>query len=128
MPADARSDTRHERIQPAVGEKSDYSAEQGRLTVSAVPSTIEQPAVAEPRDGAAQLLVLGCYVLAAVAMTGRLWLDPAGRMQLGDRAGRAAGREPDVEKRDVPSGRAPPEPCGHATKMQNGWPARSAKT
>jgi len=56
--------------------------------VSAVPSTIEQPAVAEPRQprgGAAQLLVLGCYVLAAVAMTGRLWLDPAGRMQLGDR-------------------------------------------
>ena len=56
--------------------------------MSAVPSTIEQPAVAEPRQprgGAAQLLVLGCYVLAAVAMTGRLWLDPAGRMQLGDR-------------------------------------------
>ncbi|HTZ25269.1 MAG TPA: hypothetical protein VMC83_14860 [Streptosporangiaceae bacterium] len=57
--------------------------------MDAVPSTIEQPAVAEParpRDSpAARLVVLGCYLLGAVAMTGRLWLDPAGRMQVGDR-------------------------------------------
>ena len=56
--------------------------------MGAVPSTIEQPAVAEPRQPrggvAALLLVLGCYVLGAVAMTWRLWLDPAGRMQAGD--------------------------------------------
>jgi hypothetical protein len=56
--------------------------------VSAVPSTIEQPAVAPPRQPgagvAAHLLVLGCFVLGAVAMTWRLWLDPTGRLQAGD--------------------------------------------
>jgi hypothetical protein len=29
-------------------------------------------------------LVVGCYLIAALAVTGRLWIDPAGRMQAGD--------------------------------------------
>jgi len=30
-------------------------------------------------------LVVACYLLGAVVITGRLWIDPAGRMQAGDR-------------------------------------------
>jgi hypothetical protein len=57
--------------------------------VSAVPSTIEPPAVAPHRQAApgarAHLLVLGCFMLGALAITWRLWQDPAGRVQIGDR-------------------------------------------
>jgi hypothetical protein len=57
--------------------------------VSVVPATAELPPVAEQggprRAGAgAQRLVLACYLAGAVAVTWRLWADPAGRMQVGD--------------------------------------------
>ncbi len=55
--------------------------------MSAVPSTVKPPAAEHRADRAragAQWLVLGCYLLGAVAVTWRLWVDPAGRMQVGD--------------------------------------------
>ena len=55
--------------------------------MSAVPSTVELPAVEYQPDRArpgAQWLVLGCYLLGAMALTSRLWIDPAGRIQAGD--------------------------------------------
>jgi hypothetical protein len=56
--------------------------------VSATPSTVTPSPVAERQPGrawaGAQWLVLGCYLLGAVAVTWRLWVDPAGRMQAGD--------------------------------------------
>jgi hypothetical protein len=56
--------------------------------VSAIPTAVAPPPVAErppPRSWpGAQWLVLGCYLLGAVAVTWRLWADPAGRMQAGD--------------------------------------------
>jgi hypothetical protein len=56
--------------------------------VSLIPSTVEPSAVAEsppPRAGSrASWLILCCYLLGAVMVTGRLWVDPAGRMQVGD--------------------------------------------
>ena len=55
--------------------------------MSAVPSTVELPAVEDQADRArpgAQWLVLGCYLLGAMALTWRLWIDPAGRIQAGD--------------------------------------------
>ena len=56
--------------------------------MSATPTAVAPPTVAErppPRSWpAAQWLVLGCYLLGAVAVTARLWVDPAGRMQAGD--------------------------------------------
>jgi hypothetical protein len=56
--------------------------------VSAIPTAVAPPPVAErpsPRSGpGAQWLVWGCYLLGAVAVTWRLWVDPAGRMQAGD--------------------------------------------
>ena len=30
-------------------------------------------------------LVVACYLIGALVVTGRLWIDPAGRMQAGDR-------------------------------------------
>jgi hypothetical protein len=59
------------------------------LAVSVVPATVELPPVAEqgaPRRAGtwAQRLVLVCYLAGAVAVTWRLWADPAGRMQVGD--------------------------------------------
>jgi hypothetical protein len=51
------------------------------------PEAIESP-VGERRyrlsAADAQWLVLGCYVAAAVFLTGRLWADPAGRTPAGD--------------------------------------------
>jgi len=56
--------------------------------VTTVPSTVEQPPVAEDQPARstdhARWLVIGCYLLGAVIVTGRLWVDPAGRMQAGD--------------------------------------------
>jgi hypothetical protein len=55
------------------------------------------PAVAATRRGSASVatrrgrrsraawLVLACYLIGALVITGRLWIDPAGRMQAGDR-------------------------------------------
>ena len=55
------------------------------------------PAVAATRRGSASAatrrgrrsraawLVLACYLVGALVVTGRLWIDPAGRMQAGDR-------------------------------------------
>jgi hypothetical protein len=54
------------------------------LVSSAVGSA--RPA-SQPRSGLstrACWLILGCYLLAAMALTWRLWLDPASRMQAGD--------------------------------------------
>ena len=56
--------------------------------MTTVPSTVEQPPVAEDQPAKstnyAHWLVIGCYLLGAVIVTGRLWVDPAGRMQAGD--------------------------------------------
>jgi hypothetical protein len=56
--------------------------------VSTIPSAVEQPPVAEDQPARhtayAHWLVMGCYLLGAVIVTGRLWLDPGGRMQAGD--------------------------------------------
>ena len=56
--------------------------------MSTVPSTVEQPPVAEDQPARStdyqRWLVIGCYLVGAVIVTGRLWLDPAGRMQAGD--------------------------------------------
>jgi hypothetical protein len=61
-----------------------------RLAVSLVPSAVVPPPVAErppTRAGnRAQWLIVGCYILAAVAVTWRLWADPAARAQAGDTA------------------------------------------
>jgi hypothetical protein len=57
-------------------------------TVSLVPSAVESSSVAkQPRDpesSGARWLILGCYLLGAVALTARLWIDPASRAQIGD--------------------------------------------
>jgi hypothetical protein len=57
-------------------------------TVSLVPSAVESSPVAErSRDRArsgARWLILGLYLLAALALTARLWVDPASRAQVGD--------------------------------------------
>jgi hypothetical protein len=56
--------------------------------VSTVPSVVEQPPVAEDPSARSMAyrhwLVVGCYLLGALIVTGRLWIDPAGRMQAGD--------------------------------------------
>jgi hypothetical protein len=56
--------------------------------VTTVPSTVEQPPVAEDQRARstdhALWLVIGCYLLGAVIVTSRLWVDPAARMQAGD--------------------------------------------
>jgi hypothetical protein len=56
--------------------------------VSVIPAAVKPPPVAErpPRRAAAgaQWLIMACYLAAAVALTWRLWADPAGRMQVGD--------------------------------------------
>ena len=56
--------------------------------MSRVPSVIESSPVAKrPRPHAgsrAQWLILGCYLLGAVGLTWRLWVDPASRAQVGD--------------------------------------------
>ena len=58
--------------------------------MSLVPSAVEPPPVAErlrARAGnRAQWLIVGCYLLAAIAVTWRLWADPAARAQAGDPA------------------------------------------
>jgi hypothetical protein len=59
-----------------------------RLVVSLSPPEVEPPPVTERRPARArnraQWLVLGCYLLGAIAVTWRLWVDPAGRVQAGD--------------------------------------------
>ena len=55
--------------------------------MSAVPSTARPPVAERQPDRArpgAQWLVLGCYLLGAMALTARLWADPAGRMPAGN--------------------------------------------
>jgi hypothetical protein len=56
--------------------------------VSTVPSILEQPSVAGDPSARSTAyrhwLVVGCYLLGALIVTGRLWIDPAGRMQAGD--------------------------------------------
>jgi hypothetical protein len=56
--------------------------------VSAVPSAVEssQPTAREPARIASftPWLILCCYLAAAVAVTARLWVDPAARLQVGD--------------------------------------------
>jgi hypothetical protein len=49
-------------------------------------TTVEPPAAKplSPRGTAAFWLVAGCYLLGAFYLTGKLWADPAARMQLGD--------------------------------------------
>jgi hypothetical protein len=57
-------------------------------TVSLVPSAVESSPVAErsrdPAGSGALWLILGLYLLGAVALTARLWIDPASRAQVGD--------------------------------------------
>jgi hypothetical protein len=59
-----------------------------RLAVSLVPSAVAAPPVAERKaaraGNRARWLIVGCYLLAAVALTWRLWADPAARAQAGD--------------------------------------------
>ena len=56
--------------------------------MSLVPSAVAPPPVAEHPPARAgrwvQWLVVGCYLLAALAVTWRLWADPAARAQAGD--------------------------------------------
>ncbi len=56
--------------------------------MSLVPSAVESSPVAErSRDRAgsgARWLILGLYLLGALALTSRLWVDPASRAQVGD--------------------------------------------
>ena len=58
--------------------------------MSLIPSTVEPSPVTEYRPGRARnwasLLVLGCYLLGAVAVTWHLWADPASQAQVGDTA------------------------------------------
>ena len=55
--------------------------------MSLVPTTVKPSPVAErpPRTGTrAAWLIVGCYLLGALAVTVHLWADPAGLMQRGD--------------------------------------------
>ena len=56
--------------------------------MSLVPPAVESFRAAEPRPARArttpQLLILSCYVLGAVALTWRLWADPATHVTVGD--------------------------------------------
>ena len=58
--------------------------------MSLVPSAVAPSPVSEQppaRAGnRARWLIMGCYLLAAVAVTWRLWADPAARAQAGDTA------------------------------------------
>jgi hypothetical protein len=57
-------------------------------TVSIVPPAVESSPSAERSAGragdGARWLILSCYLLGAVALTWRLWIDPASRVQAGD--------------------------------------------
>ena len=59
-----------------------------KATVSIVPSAVESSPVAERSAGwarqGARWLILSCYLLGAVALTWRLWVDPASRVQAGN--------------------------------------------
>jgi hypothetical protein len=56
--------------------------------MSLVPPEVETPSVAEGRPArgghGAGWLVAACYLLGALVLTWRLWIDPAGRVQAGD--------------------------------------------
>ncbi len=56
--------------------------------MSLVPPSVAAPSAAEHRTTragtGARWLVLSCYLLGAVALTARLWVNPAGRVQAGD--------------------------------------------
>jgi hypothetical protein len=58
------------------------------VAVSVVPSAVEQSRAADRTragaGGGGQWLVLGCYLLGAVALTWRLWADPTARSTVGD--------------------------------------------
>jgi hypothetical protein len=58
------------------------------VVVSVIRPAVEQPkAAGQPRlraGGGAHWLVLACYLLGAVALTWRLWADPAARSTVGD--------------------------------------------
>jgi hypothetical protein len=58
------------------------------MPVSTVPAAVKpSPAAERPPSRAgrqAQWLILACYLLGAVAVTWRLWVDPAGRMPAGN--------------------------------------------
>jgi hypothetical protein len=65
----------------------DPGAREG-IPVSLVPPAVDRPPTAERQPSRARdrarWLVLSCYLLGAVALTWRLWADPAGRVQAGD--------------------------------------------
>ena len=56
--------------------------------MNVVPSAVGSSQAAEPEPARhaaiAPWLILCCYLAAAVAVTARLWVDPAGRLQVGD--------------------------------------------
>ena len=56
--------------------------------MSLVPPEVETPLVAEGRPArgghGTGWLVAACYLLGALVLTWRLWIDPAGRVQAGD--------------------------------------------
>jgi hypothetical protein len=56
--------------------------------VSVIPSEVGSSQAAEPEPARhaaiAPWLILCCYLAVAVAVTARLWVDPAGRLQVGD--------------------------------------------
>jgi hypothetical protein len=56
--------------------------------VSLVPTAVEPSPVAERppprRETSASWLIVCCYLLGALAVTGRLWADPVGHMQAGN--------------------------------------------
>jgi hypothetical protein len=58
------------------------------MAMSVLPSTVDQPPVAERRArrpaAIATWLVLCCYLVGAVVVTAPLWADPASRAQVGD--------------------------------------------
>jgi len=62
--------------------------ERGRLVTPGEQLTVPAPAVARRERRPRALgpwLVVACYLIGALVITGRLWIDPAGRMQAGDR-------------------------------------------
>ena len=56
--------------------------------MSVIPAAVKSPQVADrppPRSATrVQWLIVACYLAGAVAVTWRLWADPAGRIQVGD--------------------------------------------
>jgi hypothetical protein len=62
--------------------------ERGRLVTPSEQLTAPAPTATRRERRARALgpwLVVACYLIGALVITGRLWIDPAGRMQAGDR-------------------------------------------